>query len=102
MNYLGENISFPNEDKIEGLSGEVVVSFLVDHDGKVKEPRVEVPQSPTMNSECVRLVKMMPDWMPRSEHNRNIATRYFLPIRFTNVSYRGQRWMKRKAKGLQE
>ncbi|MGB6036691.1 MAG: TonB family protein, partial [Cryomorphaceae bacterium] len=91
IKFLGENIEFPEEDKLKGSSGEVLVSFLVNVDGDVTDFRVERSASPTMDAECLRVLSEMPKWKPAKRHNRNVDMRYFLPIRFTSLTRRGQK-----------
>ncbi len=98
MKFLRENVEYPVEDRNQGRSGEVLVSFIVGRDGKPAEPRIERAQSRTMNEECLRLVSIMPSWTPARAYNRNEEVRYFLPIRFTNLSKRGHKEMMRKLK----
>ncbi len=98
MKFLRENVEYPVEDRNQGRSGEVLVSFIVGRDGKPKEPRIERAESRTMNEECLRLVSIMPQWMPARAYNRNEEVRYFLPIRFTNLTKRGHKEMMKKIK----
>jgi hypothetical protein len=99
MKFLGENVEFPMEDMNAGRSGEVLISFLIGLYGKPTEPRIERTQSLTMNAECLRLIGIMPQWMSARAYNRNEEYRYFLPIRFTNLSNQGQKVMRKKYKG---
>ena len=96
IRFLGKNMEYPEEDQTKGRSGEVLVSFLVGIDGTVTDPRIERSASPTMNAECLRLMSIMPKWKPAKNQNRHVATRYFLPLRFTDMNRRKQEEMIRK------
>lgn len=96
MKFLGENIVYPVSDRNAGRSGEVQISFVVGRDGQPAEPRVERTESPAMSAECLRLIGIMPSWIPGRAHNRYEEVRYFLPVRFSNYSNRGIREMKKK------
>lgn len=96
MKFLGENIKYPKEDRDAGRSGEVLISFMIDRNGLVDDVRIERSVSPTMDAECIRLLSLMPKWMPAQNHNRIEEVRHFLPIRFTNVSPKSLREMKKK------
>ena len=96
MDFLGNNIIYPSEDKRAGRSGEVLISFIVNRNGKAVDPQIERSASPSMDAECIRLVNIMPAWMPATGFNRKEEAIYFLPIRFTNFSPRGQKEMRRR------
>lgn len=96
IRFLAKNMEYPKEDKKAGRSGEVLVSFLVGIDGSVTDLRIEHSASPTMDAECLRLMRNMPKWKPAKNQNRHVEMRYFLPVQFTDTNRRKREEMMRK------
>jgi TonB family protein len=94
MQFLGQNIQYPEHDKNEEIQGTVYVLFTVDMEGKVKDAKIERSISPGLDEESLRVVNLMPDWSPGMMQNRLVEVGYNLPIRFS-MKY-GQAKKKRK------
>lgn len=82
MGFLGDNLTYPEECKAEGVEGTVFVSFIVDEQGKVIVSRIKRGVHEAMDNEALRVVKMMPDWIPGEHENKKVKVEYNLPIRF--------------------
>lgn len=61
---------YPEAEKNLGIEGMVAVSFIVGHDGKVRQVEIE-ESSPYLrfNDEALRLVKAMPTWTAPGRRN---------------------------------
>ena len=38
--WISKNLRYPNEERLSGVGGEVVVSFIVEKDGSIRMPKV--------------------------------------------------------------
>jgi len=65
--------------KIEGV---VLVQMMVDKDGVKKNIHVLKGLSPDADVEAMRVVNMMPDWIPAVENGQAVDMTITLPIRF--------------------
>jgi TonB family protein len=83
MRYLGRNIKYPKKDKRKMVTGDAMVSFQIDREGKIKDPKIIQSVSPLIDAECLRVVNGMPDWKPGRAFNHEVNVDYRLPIRFT-------------------
>lgn len=80
LDFVYSNLRWPSPDFCgEGM---VVVSFVIEKDGKVTEPKVLRDIGGGAGEEAVRIVKLMPDWIPGKQHDRPVRVQYNLPVRF--------------------
>lgn len=80
--YLKENKTYPEIAKEFGAQDRVLVSFIVERNGKVSHVTPVKSCDPYLEREAVRLIKGMPKWMP-GVHNGTVSrVRYTLAIPF--------------------
>lgn len=84
LKYFRNNLMYPRWEKKQKISGTVFVSFIVDVEGKIKEPKIvkSVSDSRNFDAEVLRLVNHMPDWKPGREKGEPVAVRYTMPVEF--------------------
>ncbi len=82
--FILANIKYPDWEKQNKIEGTVYVSFIVNEEGIVTKPEIErsVPGSKNFDKEVLRVVSLMPKWIPASEKGKNVSIQYFLPMRF--------------------
>ena len=84
MKYLAKNIRYPKSSQEAGTSGLVVVSFIVEKDGALKDVQVLKPVDESIDAEAVRVVESMNgNWQPGLQNGIPVQVRYTLPVRFT-------------------
>jgi periplasmic protein TonB len=80
--YLKKNVNIPEMAKKNGAQGKVFVSFVVEKDGSVSEPKVVRGIGNGCDDEAVRVVKSMPKWSPAKLNGQPVKIRYTIPIVF--------------------
>ena len=72
------------KDKVKNkkIEGVVLVQMIVDKDGVKKNIHVLRGLSPDADVEAMRVVNMMPDWIPAVENGQAVDMTITLPIRF--------------------
>jgi len=83
MNYLSENIKFPQEAQKKSFQGKVFVSFVVDTDGKVTGVHITKPLHPLFDNEALRVVSEMPNWSVGKLDGKPVRVSYTVPINFS-------------------
>ena len=83
MNFIMENIKYPEDAKKAGKDGRVICSLIIDKDGKVTETHV-VKSSGTqcLDDEAVRIINLMPNWKPGKDKGEPVSVLYTIPIVF--------------------
>ena len=82
MKFLVDHVSYPKACIENGISGRVLVQFVVDKDGTLRNIKAIQSPDPRLSEEAVRVVKLMPKWEPGKKDGKAVAVRYVLPITF--------------------
>lgn len=75
--YVAKNYRLPNQ---QGLKGKVYVTFVVDKDGKIVEPKVLRDLGYGTGEEAIRILKNCDKWIPGEQRGRKVRCTYSLPI----------------------
>jgi protein TonB len=82
LKWLAKNTKYPPIAQENGISGVVMVSFVVDYDGSITKPTIMRGLDPALDTEALRVVKAMPKWKPGKQGGRAVRVYFTLPIRF--------------------
>ena len=80
--YLSSMIVYPAEAAKGRIEGKVLVSFTVNENGEVDDPKILKGIGSGLDEEAVRVVTKMPRWEPGIQGGEAVAVRYNLPINF--------------------
>lgn len=80
--YLKENLKYPEVAKKEGIQGLVLVKFVVDETGTVRDPQIIRSVDPSLDEEALRVVRSMGKWEPAESRNKPVQSYFTLPIKF--------------------
>lgn len=80
--FLLLNLRYPNDAMVEKIEGEVIVSFLIDTEGNIKNVNAAGTLGHGCEEEAERVVKCMPRWQPAVIRGKNISVLYKLPVVF--------------------
>lgn len=63
------------------INGKIYVGFVVDKDGTITQPKImRGMQQESLNKEALRVVSIMPKWIPGKQGGKEVKVRYYLPI----------------------
>lgn len=82
MEFLGNNIVYPDSCKAEGIQGVVFLSFVIDEEGKVKDLEVLRTPDDRLSKNAMEVVKKMPKWTPGKQDGKPVKVQYNLPISY--------------------
>ncbi len=82
MSFISSNLRYPVQAQRSGIQGRVLVQFVVDKDGKVKNAKVLRSINFDMDEEALRVVGLMPKWIPGEQKGEKVAVSYVIPINF--------------------
>ena len=80
--YLSSAIADPQSVPRRGLSGIVVVTFVVMEDGSIAQAKLLRGIGAKCDEACVKIIQDMPKWIPGSHKGKPIRIRFNQPIRF--------------------
>jgi len=80
--HIQRLIKYPKKAKKERVQGTVVVSYLVDTDGYVKDIQIVKSIAPSLDNEAVRVIRKMKRWNPAVQNGHYVKCRYQQAIDF--------------------
>lgn len=88
MFYGGKNALFDfisnnvNSSSVNYESGRVILSFVIDVNGKVTDIEVTESTNSTLNDEAKRIISLLPRWQPAHQRGVFVKAQLSLPITF--------------------
>ena len=82
MKWLGNNVRYPQMALENGISGRVIVKFVVEKDGSVSGVTLVRGVDKDLDREAIRVVKSMPKWQPGKNNGQAVRCYFNLPVNF--------------------
>jgi TonB family protein len=82
LNFISKNLKYPIISMENGIKGMVVVRFVITKTGKVINVKALRSLDPYCDKEAIRVVRMLPDWIPAEQKGEKVSVYYTLPIFF--------------------
>lgn len=82
LNHIGRHLRYPNLSQERGIQGTIIVRFVVDKSGKVRDATILKGLDSAINKEGLRVVSTLPDWTPGEQKGEKVSVYYVLPIKF--------------------
>ncbi len=80
--HLKSNLAYPEEAAKLKIHGQVIVQFVIDETGKVTRPSILQGIGAGCDDEALRVVSLMPDWIPGMQNGVPVPVRMKMPIYF--------------------
>lgn len=80
--YLNKNLKYPDIAKEQNLQGRVYITFVVEKDGSIANPKVARDIGGGCGEEALRVVRNMPKWTPGKQRTQTVRVQYTLPVIF--------------------
>ncbi|HBG71911.1 MAG: hypothetical protein A2W93_05010 [Bacteroidetes bacterium GWF2_43_63] len=82
MDYLRNNIKYPQLARESNIQGTVFVTFVVEPNGAISNVKILRGIGGGCDEEATRVVKNMPSWTPGKQRGKPVRVQFNLPIRF--------------------
>ena len=79
--WVQQNVRFPQIALENGIQGRVVLSFVIEKDGRLTNIQVQTPDR-SLSEEAVRVLSKSPKWTPGKQRNQVVRVKYTLPVDF--------------------
>jgi TonB family protein len=80
--FIMKNFKYPPDAKHGRIQGTVKVKFMITQDGSVDFIEVINSVHPLLDREALRLVSLMPKWIPAMQEGRLVKSLFILPVSF--------------------
>lgn len=81
-NFLTKNLNYPSMAAENGISGRVLVSFVVEKNGEISNLKVIKGIGGGCDEEAMRVIKKSPAWKPGMQNGRAVRVAYMMPVVF--------------------
>jgi len=75
-------MKYPKEAVENGIQGKVLVDFIIDEKGKVRNVKVIRGADPLLDAEAIKVVEASPDWKPGRVRGEKVKTELSMYIEF--------------------
>jgi len=82
MEYLRDNIKYPQLAREKNIQGTVFIQFIVRSNGRISGIRVLRGIGGGCDEEAIRVIENMPLWIPGSQNGKHVSVEFNIPIRF--------------------
>lgn len=86
QDFLCSEVIYPEKALQQGKEGKVVISFIVEKDGKVSQVKVKTSCGPDLDAEALRLFSLLL-WEPAISFGQPVASENQFPIDFNIKKY---------------
>jgi len=84
--YFTARFQYPAKARKKNIQGRVIVSMIVEKDGRITNARIERGISPVLDNEALKLVNASPNWKPGTVNGKAVRVQRTLPINFCLAS----------------
>ena len=82
IEYISNNVKYPDDAAKKKVAGKVFVTFVVDTDGKITDVSLLRKVFPSLDAEAIRVISGMPNWIPGKQKGQVVRVKYTVPIMF--------------------
>lgn len=80
--FISNNIIYPETALKNNIEGKVLASFIVEKDGSVIDIQIFRGLNPEMDLEVIRVLGLMPTWIPAEDDGKPAITKMIIPVKF--------------------
>ena len=78
--YIGSNFKYTDQSIKLKVSGRIMISFIIDQEGKVVEPKIIKSLGYGLDEEAIRVLTSYPNWTPAMQKGKKVRCSYQIPI----------------------
>ena len=82
IKFMKSEMKYPEVAKKKHVQGRVIVTFVVEKDGRITNAKVVKSIGPLLDAEALRIIRKMPRWHPGRQDGIAVRVKYTLPVTF--------------------
>ncbi len=83
LEFLHEELKYPEIPRTNGVSGTVQIQFVVGKNGVLRDAKVMRAVDPWLDAEALRVAKMLDCFTPGKQAGRTLDVYFVLPVKFS-------------------
>ena len=84
--FIKENLNLFPAGVESDIIGRVILSFTIEEDGSITDIKCMRSPHEELTKEAIRVVKLMPKWLPGKQNGKAVRVKYVLPFTFRLTS----------------
>lgn len=81
--FVSKNLKYPVIARENGIQGTVVIKFVVDKKGQIKDIKIVKDIGANCGQAAVDVIEKMTDWLPGKQNGRPVSVYFTMPVRFS-------------------
>jgi TonB family protein len=82
--WVSQNVQYPAQAKEQGISGRIIVQFVVDAQGRVAPSSIELLKGEDiLFAEVARVLALSPQWEPGTFEGKPVPVMFTIPLVFS-------------------
>ena len=81
--WMFKNLKYPQTELNNSIKGTVFLSFVVGVDGSISDIIIFKGTNPSFDNEALRLITLMPNWIPGKCNGTIVPVKMNFPIKFS-------------------
>jgi len=86
VKFLNQTMRYPEAAQKKNEHGKVIVQFVITKTGKVENAKVLKGVSADLDGEAIRVIGLLPDWIPGEQNGQKVSVYRIIPILFQSES----------------
>ena len=82
LDFIYKNLKYPDSAIKDKIEGRVILRFVITKIGEVDKIEIARSLQPDCDKEAIRVVKMLPKFVPGTDHGKPESRLYILPVTF--------------------
>lgn len=82
VDFISSKLVYPPSAIEKGIEGTVIVSFVVEENGAISQPKVVRDLGENCGAAALKVIEAMPKWEPGRQKNEAVRVKMNLPIKF--------------------
>ena len=82
INHVSKNLNYPRNALSKRIQGSVILKFVVEKDGSIKEIEILQSADQELNTEAIRVLKKLKTWVPGYKDEKPVRVSYTFPFNF--------------------
>jgi periplasmic protein TonB len=83
IKFFNKNLRYPPMARESGIQGTVYLTFVVSKTGQISNVQVIRGIGGGCDEEAIRVLQLMPNWIPGRQNGKPVPVQFSLPLRFT-------------------
>ena len=80
--FIKDNLKYPEEAQKQNKQGTIIINFIIDKEGKIRNPKVMRGIVKSLDDEALKVPNLMPAWAPGKQGGKPVAVSYTVPFKF--------------------